>query len=69
MATCISRLRPILMTAIVASLGFLPMAFGNGIGSEVQQPIAIVVIGGIISSTISTLILSPVLLKKLVEKI
>jgi len=61
---CTSRLRPILMTAIVASLGFLPMAFGHGIGAEVQQPIAITVIGGIISSTISTLILSPVLIKK-----
>lgn len=62
--TCLSRLRPILMTAIVASLGFLPMAFGHGIGAEVQQPIAITVIGGIISSTIATLILSPVLIKK-----
>lgn len=62
--TCTSRLRPILMTAIIASLGFLPMAFGQGIGAEVQQPIAITVIGGIISSTIATLILSPVLLKK-----
>jgi cobalt-zinc-cadmium resistance protein CzcA len=64
--TCTLRLRPILMTAIVASLGFLPMAFGHGIGAEVQQPIAITVIGGIISSTIATLILSPVLLKKFV---
>lgn len=62
--TCLSRLRPILMTAIVAGLGFLPMAFGHGIGAEVQQPIAITVIGGIISSTIATLILSPVLIKK-----
>lgn len=56
------------MTAIVASLGFLPMAFGHGIGAEVQQPIAITVIGGIISSTIATLILSPVLLQKLPTK-
>ena len=63
---CLSRLRPILMTAIVASLGFLPMAFGHGIGAEVQQPIAITVIGGIISSTIATLILSPVLIKKFI---
>lgn len=61
--TCLSRLRPILMTAIVASLGFLPMAFGLGIGAEVQQPIAITVIGGIISSTITTLILNPVLIR------
>ncbi|MFM2200696.1 MAG: hypothetical protein RL769_751, partial [Pseudomonadota bacterium] len=60
---CLTRLRPIVMTAVVASLGFLPMAFGNGIGAEVQQPIAIAVIGGIVSSTISTLILSPILLK------
>jgi len=66
--TCLSRLRPILMTAIVASLGFLPMAFGHGIGAEVQQPIAITVIGGIISSTIATLILSPVLIKKFINK-
>ncbi len=65
--TCLSRLRPILMTAIVASLGFLPMAFGHGIGSEVQQPIAITVIGGIISSTIATLILSPVLIKNFIN--
>lgn len=65
--TCLSRLRPILMTAIVASLGFLPMAFGHGIGAEVQQPIAITVIGGIISSTIATLILSPVLIKKFLK--
>ena len=65
--TCLSRLRPILMTAIVAGLGFLPMAFGHGIGAEVQQPIAITVIGGIISSTIATLILSPVLIKKFIK--
>lgn len=65
--TCLSRLRPILMTAVVAGLGFLPMAFGHGIGAEVQQPIAITVIGGIISSTIATLILSPVLIKKFIK--
>lgn len=63
-SVCIARLRPILMTAITASLGFLPMAFGHGIGAEVQQPIAITVIGGIISSTIATLILTPVLLAR-----
>lgn len=61
---CLSRFRPILMTAIVASLGFLPMSFGHGIGAEVQQPIAITVIGGIISSTATTLILIPALIKK-----
>ncbi len=63
-AACLSRFRPILMTAVVASLGFLPMAFGHGIGAEVQQPIAITVIGGIVSSTVATLILSPVLIRK-----
>jgi cobalt-zinc-cadmium resistance protein CzcA len=66
--TCTSRLRPILMTALVASLGFLPMSFGHGIGAEVQQPLAITVIGGIISSTIATLILSPVLLKRFITR-
>ncbi|NBV07054.1 MAG: efflux RND transporter permease subunit [Proteobacteria bacterium] len=66
-SVCLSRFRPILMTAAVASLGFLPMAFGQGIGAEVQQPIAITVIGGIISSTISTLILSPVLIRKFLK--
>ncbi|NBV06872.1 MAG: efflux RND transporter permease subunit [Proteobacteria bacterium] len=65
--SCLLRLRPILMTAIVASLGFLPMAFGFGIGAEVQQPIAITVIGGIISSTITTLVLSPVLIRKFIH--
>ncbi len=63
-SVCLSRFRPILMTAIVASLGFLPMSFGHGIGAEVQQPIAITVIGGIISSTITTLVLIPTLIKK-----
>jgi cobalt-zinc-cadmium resistance protein CzcA len=55
------RLRPILMTALVASLGFLPMALNTGIGAEVQRPLATVVIGGIISSTFLTLILIPIL--------
>ncbi len=56
----ISRIRPVIMTALVASFGFLPMAFGSGLGSEVQKPLATVVIGGILSSTILTLILLPV---------
>jgi cobalt-zinc-cadmium resistance protein CzcA len=47
----LERLRPVLITALVASLGFIPMALNVGIGSEVQRPIATVVIGGIISST------------------
>ncbi|AOP32920.1 cation transporter [Leptospira tipperaryensis] len=55
-----SRIRPVIMTALVASFGFLPMAFGSGLGSEVQKPLATVVIGGIISSTILTLIILPV---------
>jgi cobalt-zinc-cadmium resistance protein CzcA len=53
------RLRPILMTALVASLGFLPMALAHGRGAEVQRPLATVVIGGILSSTILTLIVLP----------
>ena len=55
------RLRPVLMTALVASLGFVPMAFNIGIGAEVQRPLATVVIGGIISSTLLTLLVLPAL--------
>ena len=55
------RLRPKLMTAFVASLGFVPMAFATGAGAEVQRPLATVVIGGIISSTFLTLVLLPTL--------
>lgn len=55
------RLRPVLMTALVASLGFVPMAFNTGAGAEVQRPLATVVIGGIVSSTLLTLFLLPVL--------
>ncbi len=57
----LGRLRPVLMTALVASLGFVPMAFNVGAGSEVQRPLATVVIGGIVSSTMLTLLLLPVL--------
>ncbi len=57
----LTRLRPVLMTALVASLGFVPMALNTGIGSEVQRPLATVVIGGIISSTLLTLVVLPVL--------
>ncbi|HRB00987.1 MAG TPA: CusA/CzcA family heavy metal efflux RND transporter [Ignavibacteria bacterium] len=56
-----SRLRPILMTALVASLGFIPMALSTGSGAEVQRPLATVVIGGLISSTLLTLIVLPVI--------
>jgi len=55
------RLRPVLMTALVASLGFVPMAFNTGTGAEVQRPLATVVIGGIISSTLLTLVVLPTL--------
>lgn len=57
----LQRLRPVLMTALVASLGFLPMAFNSGTGAEVQRPLATVVIGGIISATLLTLLLLPAL--------
>jgi len=55
------RLRPVMMTALVASLGFLPMALNTGIGAEVQRPLATVVIGGIVSATLLTLFVLPVL--------
>jgi cobalt-zinc-cadmium resistance protein CzcA len=55
------RLRPVLMTALVAGLGFVPMAFNVGTGSEVQRPLATVVIGGIVSATVLTLLVLPVL--------
>jgi cobalt-zinc-cadmium resistance protein CzcA len=57
----LTRLRPVLMTALVASLGFVPMAFNTGVGAEVQRPLATVVIGGIASSTILTLLVLPAL--------
>jgi cobalt-zinc-cadmium resistance protein CzcA len=57
----LTRLRPVLMTALVASLGFIPMAIATGTGAEVQRPLATVVIGGILSSTLLTLIVLPIL--------
>lgn len=57
----LTRLRPVLMTALVASLGFIPMALATGTGAEVQRPLATVVIGGILSSTILTLLVLPLL--------
>lgn len=57
----LTRLRPVLMTALVAALGFVPMALATGSGAEVQRPIATVVIGGILSATLLTLVLLPVL--------
>ena len=57
----LSRLRPVLMTSTVAALGFLPMAFNTGVGAEVQRPLATVVIGGMLSATLLTLVVLPVL--------
>jgi cobalt-zinc-cadmium resistance protein CzcA len=56
---CLTRLRPVLMTALVAAFGFVPMALSSGMGAEVQRPLATVVIGGVISSTILTLLVLP----------
>ncbi|MCG6166759.1 efflux RND transporter permease subunit [Leptospira sanjuanensis] len=63
-----SRIRPVIMTALVASFGFIPMAFGGGLGSEVQKPLATVVIGGIVSSTMLTLVILPVFYYWMEEK-
>ena len=57
----LTRLRPVLMTALVASLGFVPMAMAHGTGAEVQRPLATVVIGGLVSSTLLTLVVLPAL--------
>jgi cobalt-zinc-cadmium resistance protein CzcA len=57
----LARLRPVAMTALVASLGFVPMALGHGAGAEVQKPLATVVIGGLISATLLTLFVLPTL--------
>jgi cobalt-zinc-cadmium resistance protein CzcA len=57
----LTRLRPVLMTALVAGLGFVPMALSHGTGAEVQRPLATVVIGGLITSTVLTLLLLPML--------
>ena len=64
-----SRLRPVSMTALVACLGFIPMAFNTGAGAEVQRPLATVVIGGLMTSTLLTMVIIPtlmILLKKYV---
>ena len=58
------RLRPILMTALVAGLGFIPMALSKGAGAEVQQPLATVVIGGLVTSTALTLFVLPALYRR-----
>ena len=61
LAGALLRLRPVLMTALVASLGFVPMALATGTGAEVQRPLATVVIGGLVSSTLLTLVVLPAL--------
>jgi cobalt-zinc-cadmium resistance protein CzcA len=58
---CQVRLRPVLMTALVAAVGFIPMAVNTGVGAEVQRPLATVVIGGIVSNTLLTLLVLPAL--------
>ncbi len=63
-----TRLRPVLMTAMVASLGFIPMAISHGAGAEVQRPLATVVIGGLITSTLLTLLVLPTLYKWIEER-
>lgn len=64
----LTRLRPVLMTALVASLGFVPMAVNVGTGSEVQRPLATVVGGGIVSSTLLTLLVLPALYRLVHEQ-
>jgi cobalt-zinc-cadmium resistance protein CzcA len=58
---CLVRLRPVLMTALVAAVGFLPMAVNVGVGGEVQRPLATVVIGGVFTNTLLTLLVLPAL--------
>lgn len=68
MEGCMTRLRPVLMTALVASCGFLPMALSHGDGAEVQRPLATVVIGGLITSTLLTLVVLPAIYKTFTKK-
>lgn len=65
---CLLRLRPVIMTALVASLGFLPMALSHGDGAEVQRPLATVVIGGLVTATILTLLVLPAIYKTFSQK-
>jgi cobalt-zinc-cadmium resistance protein CzcA len=67
-AGCERRLRPVLMTALVAILGLAPMLFASGPGSEVQKPLAAVMIGGLVTSTLMTLLVLPVLYGRLEKK-
>lgn len=68
MDSCMIRLRPVLMTALVASMGFLPMALSHGDGAEVQRPLATVVIGGLVTSTLLTLLVLPAIYKTFTKK-
>ena len=67
-SSCMVRLRPVLMTALVASIGFLPMALSTGDGAEVQRPLATVVIGGLVTSTLLTLLVLPAIYKTFTKK-
>jgi cobalt-zinc-cadmium resistance protein CzcA len=66
--TALTRLRPVLMTGLVASLGFVPMAFNTGVGAEVQRPLATVVIGCVATSTLLTMLVLPVMYSLLMGK-
>jgi len=68
MEGAISRLRPILMTALMAGIGLLPAALSHGIGSETQRPFAVVIVGGIITATLFTLLLLPLLFPVFAEE-
>jgi len=68
-SACKTRLRPVLMTALVASLGFIPMATSHGVGAEVQRPLATVVIGGLITSTLLTLLVLPTVYEIMEERL
>ena len=63
-----SRVRPVIMTALMAAIGLLPAAVSKGIGSETQKPLAIVVIGGLISSTVLTLLIFPLIVEILYRR-
>jgi cobalt-zinc-cadmium resistance protein CzcA len=65
----VSRLRPVLMTAFIAALGLVPMLLATGVGSEVQRPLATVVVGGLFSSTLLTLFVLPVLYARFSKRI
>ena len=67
MRGCLVRLRPVMMTAMVAALGFLPMALATGTGAEVQRPLATVVVGGLISCTLLTLVVLPAIYRIFAE--